>query len=72
MKQEEYTDTLKKLYIELKKTQEKLHHLEALPDHGFIVVCFPVKIRAGSAGWTRAVAIIDDGLTEAAVAPIKP
>jgi len=51
---------------------EKLHHLEALPDHGFIVACFPVKIRAGSAGWTRAVAIIDDGLTEAAVAPIKP
>ncbi len=40
---------------------EKLHHLEALPARGFIVACFPVKIRGGSAGWTRAVAIIDDG-----------
>jgi len=50
---------------------EKLHNLEALPADGFTVACFPVKIRGGSAGWTRAVAIIDDGLTEAAVAPIK-
>ncbi len=25
--------------------------------------CFPVKIRGGSAGWTRAVAIMDTGLT---------
>ena len=46
---------------------EKLHHLEALPAHGFTVACFPVKIRGGSAGWTRAVAIIDDELTEVAV-----
>ncbi len=38
---------------------EKLHNLEALPAHGFQVSCFPVKIRAASAGWTRAVAIID-------------
>ena len=51
---------------------EKLHHLEALPAHGFMVACFPVKIRGGSAGWTRAVAIIDDELMKAAVAPIKP
>jgi kynurenine formamidase len=38
---------------------EKLHNLEALPGDGFKVVCFPVKIRAASAGWTRAVAIIE-------------
>jgi kynurenine formamidase len=39
---------------------EKLHNLEALPAHGFTISCFPVKIRGASAGWTRAVAILDD------------
>ncbi|MBL6454301.1 cyclase family protein [Belnapia sp. T6] len=39
---------------------EKLHNLEALPSDGFQVVCFPVKVHRGSAGWTRAVAIIED------------
>lgn len=39
---------------------EKLHNLEALPPTGFMVSCFPVKIRAASAGWTRAVAIFED------------
>lgn len=38
---------------------EKLHNLESLPSHGFTVACFPCKIRAASAGWTRAVAILD-------------
>ena len=38
---------------------EKLHNLEVLPDYGFTVSCFPFKIRAASAGWTRAVAILD-------------
>ena len=38
---------------------EKLHKLETLPDHGFTVACFPVKIAAASAGWTRCVAIVD-------------
>ena len=38
---------------------EKLHNLEALPARGFAIACFPVKIRAASAGWTRAVAILD-------------
>jgi len=38
---------------------EKLHNLEALPATGFTISCFPVKIRAASAGWTRAVAIFD-------------
>lgn len=40
---------------------EKLHNLEALPADGFTVACFPVKIRGASAGWTRAVAILEDG-----------
>ena len=39
---------------------EKLHNLEALPATGFTVSCFPVKIRAASAGWTRAVAILEE------------
>jgi kynurenine formamidase len=39
---------------------EKLHNLEALPDHGFEVICFPVKVRDASAGWTRAVALLND------------
>ncbi|MCP5267105.1 MAG: cyclase family protein [Burkholderiaceae bacterium] len=39
---------------------EKLHNLESLPSSGFTVSCFPVKIRGASAGWTRAVAILDD------------
>lgn len=38
---------------------EKLHNLEALPATGFTVACFPMKIRAASAGWTRAVAILE-------------
>ncbi len=39
---------------------EKLHHLEQLPDDGFTVVCFPVSIESASAGWTRAVALLND------------
>ncbi|RZO80344.1 MAG: cyclase family protein [Halieaceae bacterium] len=39
---------------------EKLHNLEALPASGFTISCFPHKIRGASAGWTRAVAIIDE------------
>jgi kynurenine formamidase len=39
---------------------EKLHNLEALPADGFTVSCFPVKIKGASAGWTRAVAIMDN------------
>jgi kynurenine formamidase len=38
---------------------EKLHNLEKLPSTGFTISCFPVKIRAASAGWTRAVAIVE-------------
>ena len=39
---------------------EKLHNLEALPAAGFTIACFPMKIRAASAGWTRAVAIFEE------------
>ena len=39
---------------------EKLHNLENLPATGFLVACFPAKIKGASAGWTRAVAIFED------------
>lgn len=39
---------------------EKLHNLEALPSDGFDIACFPVKVHRGSAGWTRAVAILPE------------
>jgi kynurenine formamidase len=39
---------------------EKLHNLESLPAHGFRIACFPVKVHRASAGWTRAVAILDE------------
>ncbi|MCX4163623.1 MULTISPECIES: cyclase family protein [Paraburkholderia] len=38
---------------------EKMHNLEQLPSKGFHISCFPVKVAGGSAGWTRAVGIID-------------
>jgi kynurenine formamidase len=38
---------------------EKLHNLELLPNSGFLVSCFPVKIKAASAGWARVVAIFE-------------
>lgn len=39
---------------------EKLANLDKLPDDGFTVACFPVKVHRGSAGWTRAVAIVEE------------
>ena len=39
---------------------EKLHNLESLPASGFMLACFPGKVRAASAGWTRAVALLPD------------
>ena len=39
---------------------EKLTNLAALPSTGFTFSCFPVKIERASAGWIRAVALIDD------------
>jgi len=38
---------------------EKLANLDQLPPFGFKVACFPVKIEAASAGWTRCVAMLD-------------
>ncbi len=38
---------------------EKLHRLEQLPGDGFTVVCFPVSVEGASAGWTRAVALLE-------------
>jgi kynurenine formamidase len=38
---------------------EKLSNLDQLPPTGCPVICFPVKVKAGSAGWTRAVAVVD-------------
>jgi len=38
---------------------EKLANLDQLPEpHGFYVSCLPVKIKAASAGWCRAVALV--------------
>lgn len=37
---------------------EKLANLEALPATGFEVICFPVKVKAASAGWCRPVAVL--------------
>ena len=39
---------------------EKLSNLDALPATGFEIACFPVKIKRASAGFTRAVAIIEE------------
>lgn len=39
---------------------EKLAQLDQLPDSGFEISCFPFKIKGGSAGFTRAVAIIEE------------
>jgi len=40
---------------------EKLANLDQLPrPHGFYVSCLPVKIKAASAGWCRAVALVPE------------
>lgn len=39
---------------------EKLHGLDRLPASGFQVICFPTRIASASAGWTRAVALLED------------
>jgi len=40
---------------------EKLANLDVLPrPFGFKVSCFPVKVKGGSAGWTRVVAMFED------------
>ena len=39
---------------------EKMANLNKLPPHGFTLICFPVKVRAASAGWVRPVAIVEE------------
>jgi kynurenine formamidase len=39
---------------------EKLTNLDKLPATGFKISCFPVKLKRASAGWIRAVAMIDE------------
>lgn len=39
---------------------EKLTNLDQLPSTGFKLSCFPIKLKKGSAGWIRAVAMIDE------------
>jgi kynurenine formamidase len=40
---------------------EKLANLDRIPrPHGFYVSCLPVKIKGASAGWCRAVALVED------------
>jgi kynurenine formamidase len=38
---------------------EKLTNLNLLPPKGFTVICFPIKVERGSAGWARVVALLD-------------
>jgi kynurenine formamidase len=37
---------------------ERLANLEKLPDFGFKVICFPIKIKQTGAAWARVVAIL--------------
>lgn len=37
---------------------ERLTNLEKLPDYGFKVICFPVKIKQTGAAWSRVVALL--------------
>ena len=39
---------------------ERLTNLDKLPSFGFKVCCFPLKVRGGSAGPARVVAILKD------------
>ena len=39
---------------------EKLSNLDSLPGNGFEISCFPFKIKAASAGFTRTVAIFEE------------
>jgi len=39
---------------------EKLANLDKVPAQGFTFSCFPIKIKNASAGWVRAVAIVEE------------
>ena len=38
---------------------ERLTHLEKLPDFGFKIICFPIRIKNTGAAWARVVALLD-------------
>ena len=38
---------------------ERLSNLDKLPDYGFKIICFPIRIKKTGAAWSRAVAILD-------------
>ena len=38
---------------------ERLANLDKLPDFGFKVICFPIKIKQTGAAWSRVVALLD-------------
>jgi kynurenine formamidase len=42
---------------------EKLANLEQLPPYGFELVCIPIVIQSGSAGWVRPVAIVRESIS---------
>ncbi len=42
---------------------EKLTNLHLLPPTGFTLACFPIKVAAGSAGWCRVVAMLDESVS---------
>jgi len=39
---------------------ERLANLKTLPDHGFKIQCFPVKIKKTGAAWARVVALLNE------------
>jgi kynurenine formamidase len=50
-------------YVGLRKPYcqiERLTNLVQLPAKGFTVICFPLKVKGGSAGPTRVVAMVED------------
>ena len=59
-------DALKGLNLETSQDRataiEKLMGLAALPPTGWTLSCFPVKIERASAGWIRAVALVEEDL----------
>jgi kynurenine formamidase len=43
---------------------EKMANLDVLPPHGFTVIALPVKISKGSAGFVRAVALVEESSSQ--------
>lgn len=39
---------------------EKLTNLDQVPPYGFTFFCFPIKVKGASAGWIRAVALVEE------------